>query len=300
MYLNATDQVRCERPVSEVDSGRLAMIHLAGRSLRVHYHDIGETASHKGVVVLLHGSGPGTTAWKSFRTNVEPIIGAGYRALLIDLPGWGKSDSVVCTGSRAELNARVVECLLDVVGIQQRVNVIGSSMGAHSTVALALAAPERVNRLILLAGGTGGSSGSEGALRMQAFYRSPSLQRLRELLEVTTARTVHLSEEFVRSRLEEITARRAHTDAFVASLDANPQQYPDVTHRLGEVQSPTLLVWGREDRVVPLDIGMRLLFGLKNAQLHVLGNCGHVPHQEYPGAFNRLALDFLEKAPVAG
>lgn len=290
--------VRHPYPVSELETSRFATIGLAGRDVKIHYHDVGDASAGAAVVVLLHGSGPGTTGWGSFHRNLAPLVDAGYRALLIDLPGWGRSDPVVCAESRPDLNARAVASLLDVLGIHKPVHVIGSSMGAHSSVALALAQPHSVDRLILVAGGTGGGSDSaerlpEGAQRMQRFYRSPSLQHLRELLEMTTASTGHLTDDFIRSRFDSITARAHHMRAFVASLDARPHQFPDVTSRLVEVVAPTLLVWGREDRVVPLEVGLRLLRGLKNAQMHVLGHCGHVPHQEHPGIFNRLALNYL-------
>jgi 2-hydroxy-6-oxonona-2,4-dienedioate hydrolase len=63
-------------------------------------------------VVLLHGSGPGATGWANFSRNIDPLVEAGYRVILLDCPGWGKSDSIVNRGSRSDLNARVLKSVI--------------------------------------------------------------------------------------------------------------------------------------------------------------------------------------------
>lgn len=138
----------------------------------MQYNDIGE--GHE-CVVLLHGSGPGATAWFNFERNIDPLLEAGYRVLLIDCPGWGKSDSLVCTGSRSDLYAAAVRGVLDTLGIE-KVHLVGNSMGGHNATAFALANPERVGRMIMMGGGTGGPSlfnpmPTEGIKQLQLMYR---------------------------------------------------------------------------------------------------------------------------------
>jgi 2-hydroxy-6-oxonona-2,4-dienedioate hydrolase len=118
--------------------------------LQLHYNDgSGET------VVMLHGSARCQRLGK-FQPQVEPLVAAGYRVILMDCPGWSKSDPIVCTGSRSDLNARALKALLDALGLS-KVHIIGNSMGGHSAVAFALSNPGYVGKLVLMGGGTGGS-----------------------------------------------------------------------------------------------------------------------------------------------
>jgi 2-hydroxy-6-oxonona-2,4-dienedioate hydrolase len=217
--------------------------------------------------------------------------------ILMDCPGWSKSDPVVSTGSRSDLNARALIGLLDAIGID-KVHIVGNSMGGHSAVAFALAHPKRVDKLILMGGGTGGLSPfvpmpTEGIKLIGALYRDPTIENLKRMMNVFVYDTSNLTEELFRTRLDNMLSRRDHLENFVKSAEANPKQFPDVGHRLGEIASPTLLIWGRDDRFVPLDVGLRLVTGLQKADLHVFSRCGHWAQWEHAEKFNRLVLDFL-------
>lgn len=100
---------------------------------------------------MLHGSGPGATGWANFSRNIDPLVEAGYRVLLLDCPGWGKSDAIVNSGSRSDLNARILKSVVDQLGID-KVHLLGNSMGGHSAVAFTLSWPERVAKLVLMGG----------------------------------------------------------------------------------------------------------------------------------------------------
>lgn len=262
--------------------------------LQLHYNDIGSGAE---TVVMLHGSGPGATGWANFSRNVEPFVNAGYRVILLDCPGWGKSDTIVNTGSRSDLNARSLKGLMDTIGLE-KAHIVGNSMGAHSTVAFALANPSRVGKLILMGGGTGGPSQfvpmpTEGIKLIGQLYRNPTIDNLKKMMNVFVYDASHLTEELYEARLNNMLNRRDHLENFVKSLEANPKQFPDYGHRLGEIKTPTLVVWGRDDRFVPMDVGLRLIWGIPNAQLHVFNQCGHWAQWEHADTFNRMVLDFL-------
>ncbi|MCT7009258.1 alpha/beta fold hydrolase, partial [Salmonella enterica] len=83
--------------------------------LQLHYNDLGEGAE---TVVMLHGSGPGASGWANFNRNIEPLVNAGFRVILMDCPGWSKSDTIVSEGSRSNLNAQALKGLLDVLGLE--------------------------------------------------------------------------------------------------------------------------------------------------------------------------------------
>ncbi len=85
----------------------------------------------------------------------------------------------------------------------------------------------------------------------------------------------------------------AGLENFVKSAAANPKQFPDYGHRLGEIAAPALIIWGRNDRFVPMDVGLRLVWGMQNAELHIFYRCGHWAQWEHADKFNRMVLDFL-------
>lgn len=268
------------------------------RTIRLHYTDTGPAHGSAPVIALLHGSGPGSTGWTNFAANRPALIDAGFRVICIDLPGWGRSDAVICTEDRSALNARALHATLNAAEVNARVHLIGSSMGAHSAVAFALQWPERTARLVLVSGGTGGRSSfqaarSEGVRAMLDFYQSPNVATMRRFLETVPFDISGLTDELVRTKLAAAMARPAHLENFCTSFRDYPHQFGDVTSRLHEIQAPTMVIWGSEDRVVPLDIGLQLAIRIPEADMHVMGRCGHVPHLERSKDFNRLAVQFL-------
>lgn len=281
--------------LTEADTSRFIRIQAADQEFNIHYNDAGQGQE---VVVMLHGSGPGATGWANFNRNIQPLTDAGYRVLLVDCPGWGKSDSVVCRGSRSDLNAEVLAAVLDGLGLDE-VHIIGNSMGGHSAVAFALSHPERVGKLVLMGGGVGGGSiftpmPAEGIKRLQKLYREPTIENLNSMMEIFVFDPSDITEEMMKTRLENILSSEEHLTNFVKSIEANPQQFPDYGYRLREISAETLIVWGRDDRFVPMDTGLRLLAGLPRARLHVFNRCGHWVQWEHADSFNRLVLDFIQ------
>lgn len=280
----------------EASTSRFITIKEAGQSLRLHYNDVGPTDGE--AVVMLHGSGPGASGWANFNRNIEPLVAAGYRVLLLDCPGWSKSDPIVCTGSRSDLNARALLGLMEGLGLR-RAHLVGNSMGAHSAVAFALAQPGRIGKLVLMGGGASGPSAfvpmpAEGIKLIGALYREPTIENLKRMMNVFVYDTSALTEALFQARLDNMLARRDHLENFVKSSQANPKQFPDQCHRLGEIAAQSLVIWGRDDRFLPLDLGLRLVWGLPNAELHIFSRCGHWAQWEHAEKFNRLVLDFLQ------
>ncbi|NKI98857.1 alpha/beta fold hydrolase [Novosphingobium sp. SG707] len=281
---------------SETSTSQFVDVSVDGAPYRIHYNDIG---AGQRAVVMLHGSGPGATGWANFNRNIDPFVAAGYRVLLINCPGWGQSDPVVCTGSRSELNAEAVKGVLDALGIE-KADLVGNSMGGHSAVAFALANPARAGKLVLMGGGTGGPSlyapmPTEGIKLLQGLYRDPTIEKLKAMMNVFVYDASALTEAQMQMRLDNMRSRLDHLENFVKSLAANPRQFPDQNARLHEIAAPTLIVWGRDDRFVPMDVGLRLLAGIPNSQLHVFARCGHWAQWEHADVFNEMVLNFLSR-----
>ena len=282
--------------ITEESTSRFITITENGQPLQLHYNDVGQSGQ---VVVMLHGSGPGASGWANFHRNIEPLVDAGYRVILLDCPGWSKSDTIVSTGSRSDLNARCLKGVLDALNIA-KVHIIGNSMGGHSAVGFALANPEMVGKLILMGGGTGGPSAlvpmpAEGIKLIGALYRDPTVENLKRMMNVFVYDSSSLTEELYQQRLSNILARRDHLENFVKSAQINPKQFSDYGARLHEIKARTLIIWGRDDRFVPLDIGLRLLWGIPNSEFHVFSQCGHWAQWEHAEVFNNMVQDFLAR-----
>ena len=283
--------------ITEASTSRFVTITEDGKPLKLHYNDVGQGEQ---VVVMLHGSGPGASGWANFYRNIDPLVDAGYRVILLDCPGWSKSDTIVSTGSRSDLNARCLKAVLDELHIP-KVHIIGNSMGGHSAVGFALANPEMVGKLILMGGGTGGASNfvpmpTEGIKLIGALYRDPTVENLKRMMNVFVYDASSLTEELYQQRLTNILARRDHLENFVKSLQVNPKQFSDYSARLPEIKAKTLVIWGRDDRFVPLDIGLRVIWGIPNAEMHIFNQCGHWAQWEHAETFNQMVKDFLARA----
>ncbi|WP_028206186.1 alpha/beta fold hydrolase [Paraburkholderia nodosa] len=281
---------------NEAQTSHEVAVEVEGTRYKVHYNDIGDSKDR--VVVMLHGSGPGATGWANYYRNIDAFAGAGYRLLLINMPGFGKSDPVVIDrGSRSEFNGQVVRAVLDQIQVD-KVSVVGNSMGAHSATAFALKNPERVNRLVYMGGGTAGPSmfvpqPAEGIKLLNFVYREPTLENVKRMMNVFVYDASALTDDLLQQRVDNMQASKLHLDNWVKSMAANPKQFSDYQTQLHEIKAPALIVWGREDRFLPYDMGLRLMAGLPNAEFHMFNRCGHWVQWEHVDKFNRMVLDFL-------
>jgi 4,5:9,10-diseco-3-hydroxy-5,9,17-trioxoandrosta-1(10),2-diene-4-oate hydrolase len=271
--------------------------------MRLHYHEAAPADQPGGTaVVMLHGGGPGASAWSNFGRNL-PVFAARFRTLMIDQPGFGRSAKPPVTGNYFTFAADAVGRVLDELGID-RVHLVGNSLGGGTAVRFALRFPERAGRLVLMApGGLGlnvfAQDPTEGVRRLVEFAAppGPSREKMAAFLRTLVFDQRLVTEELVDER--HAAASDPDAIAAMASLGASfydPAHAEDgmlwrEAHRL---RRPVLLIWGREDRVNPLDGALVALKLIRRAQLHVFGGCGHWVQLEKFDEFNRLAISFLE------
>jgi 4,5:9,10-diseco-3-hydroxy-5,9,17-trioxoandrosta-1(10),2-diene-4-oate hydrolase len=278
--------------------------------MRLHYHEAvpaGQNGAPAGQdagppVVMLHGGGPGASAWSNFGRNL-PVFAGRFRTLLIDQPGFGRSAKPPVTGNYFTFAADAVAGLLDELGIG-RAHLIGNSLGGGTAVRFALRFPERAGRLVLMApGGLGlnvvAPDPTEGIKRLMEFAAppGPSREKMAAFLQTMVYDQRLVTDDLVEERYA--TASAPDAIAAMASMGASfydPAHAEDgmlwrEAHRL---RRPVLLIWGREDRVNPLDGALVALKQIRRAQLHVFGGCGHWAQLEKFDEFNRLAISFLE------
>lgn len=264
--------------------------------IRVHYHDVGTGDA----LIMLHGSGPGASGWSNFKQNVGPFS-QKFRVLLVDQPGWGKTDKPQMTGSRFGYIARTVKNFMDALGIE-RAHLVGNSMGGGVALKFALDYPERAGRLVLMgpAGGVSVTSPtpSEGIKVLRTFYAppGPTIERMRQLINVMLYDASVVSEELLRERFEaamQPDAMEWYKATFSGPPASGAGAVEELWRDLEKIPHKTLIIWGRDDRVLPLDQALIFLQRLPNVRLHVFGKCGHWAQVEHTDEFNRLVLDFL-------
>jgi 4,5:9,10-diseco-3-hydroxy-5,9,17-trioxoandrosta-1(10),2-diene-4-oate hydrolase len=265
--------------------------------LRLHYHEAG--VEHEKTVVFLHGGGPGASAWSNFGRNL-PVFAKSYRVIAVDQPGFGRSDKPTEHPQYFTHSADAVAALMDSLGIA-RAHFVGNSLGGGAAVRLALNHPDRAGRLVLM--GPGGLSvnvfapdPTEGVKNLGRFGARPTKEKLEAFLRIMVYDQSLITDELIEERFaaasqpESLAAMRAMGMSF-----ARPETYEQgmLWREAYRLRQRVLLIWGREDRVNPLDGALLALKMIPRAQLHVFGHCGHWAQLEKFDEFNRLALDFL-------
>ena len=272
-------------PLSEEATSKFAQTSW----IRIHYNEAG---TGDPPVIFLHGSGPGATSWSNFNRNVG-AVSAHYRCLLMDQPGYGKTDSYVMTEPRNTVNARAVKDLMDALGIQ-KASLVGNSMGGGTALCFAVDFPERLEKMVLMGSGGAGTPlfaimPSEGIKVLNETFDNPSVEQFRKLINVMLYDGASVPDEILRQRYDSLMSNPGHIEARRKSVTAQRSLAAD----LSKIQAPTLLIHGRNDRVVPLEGSLALLSAIPNSSLHIFNHCGHWAQYEHAEEFNRLVLDFL-------
>jgi 2-hydroxymuconate-semialdehyde hydrolase len=268
-------------------------------SFRTYYHRSGEGQAQ--TLLFLHGSGPGVTAWSNWQFAL-PFFDDKFHCLAPDLVGFGATEHPPSppTGMRNWMRLWIEQCLALLDALQvERAHLVGNSMGGAIALHLLLEAPERFSRVVLM-----GPIGAPHTLtpeldRLWGFYEDPSVKMFRNLI-----RWFVYDETFIAERLDTIAQTRFEAAmspdvqrSFQAMFPAPRQKVLDdlVVPELAlrRMTHPTLLVHGRDDKIVPLETSLHLLRHLPNVQLHIYGQCSHWTQIEFAKSFNQLLAQFF-------
>jgi pimeloyl-ACP methyl ester carboxylesterase len=265
----------------------------------LRYYDAGEGST----LLFLHGSGPGVTGWRNFH-GVLPRFADRFRCLILEFPGFGVSDDF---GGHPMVTAQgAVTPFLDALGVD-RVDIVGNSMGGGVGINFAIHNPDRIGRLVTIGGiGTNVFSPgpSEGIRLLQEFTEEPTRQRLVDWLNSMVYDQSLVTQQLIEERWQLATnpetlaaARRMYGKAAFAQMMAmmKAADVPMPWAQMHKVAAPTLLTWGRDDRVSPLDMALIPMRTIPNAELHVFPNCGHWAMIEAKEAFESTVLAFLTR-----
>ncbi len=243
-------------------------------------------------VILLHGSGPGVTAYANWRLTI-PVLARSFRVLAPDIAGFGYTERK--PGARYELDDWVAHVLgfMDAAGVE-RASFVGNSFGGALTLALAARFPQRVERMVLM-----GAAGTEFELTPgldAAWGYEPSIENMRALVKLFAYDTSFATDELIRTRYE-ASVRPGYQESFSQMFPAPRARHvkalatPDA--QLRSIAQRTLIIHGRDDRIVPMASSLRLHSLLIHSDLHVFGECGHWTQIEKKDQFAAMVAAFL-------
>ena len=259
---------------------------------KMHYIDIGQGKP----VVMIHGYSDSTYCWHE---NVRMLLSTGFRVILMDQPGLGRSsrpqgDYVYSIENQSE----EILALLDKLEIE-RFSVVGNSMGGGIALYLSLHHPDRVTSTVVI---------SPACYQPQSpglgrFLTIPGATHLAGLLVGRWAvrhdlQSVYFDDEQVDEVLVDEYCRAFQKPGFMKTVASLSEEYfsaafHEMTESYHELDPPLLIIWGEHDRWVPPDFGQRLQEKVPGSRYELIGECGHVPHQEKPGVVNSLLLEFF-------
>jgi pimeloyl-ACP methyl ester carboxylesterase len=261
--------------------------------IKTNYLEAGE-GSH---VVLIHGSGPGVSAYANWRLVIPPLA-EEFHVVAPDMVGFGFSDRPSDATYGLQTWADQTVAVMDALGLDQA-SLVGNSFGGSIALRIAAQHPDRVKRLVLM-----GSMGVDfpitpGLDRVWGY--EASFENMRKVLDVFA-----YSRELVNDELAEVRYQgsiqpgwqESFSAMFPADANGSRQRWVDaMTTPEDEIRAlphETLIVHGREDQVIPVDTSLKLFRLIDRGDLHVFAKCGHWSQIERNADFNRLLLDFLE------
>jgi 2-hydroxymuconate-semialdehyde hydrolase len=256
--------------------------------IETNVHDVGE--GHP--VMMIHGSGPGVSAWSNWRLNL-PVLANSMRVIAPDCVGFGYTDRPAGVTYDMKTWLGHLVGVLDALKIEQT-DIVGNSFGGSMALALAIHHPERVRRLILM-----GSVGVEFELTpgLDAVWGyESSVENMRRLLDIFAYDRNLVTDELAQLRYK-AAARPGISEAFSSMFPAPRQRsITKLAHSEGDIaklQNKTLILHGREDKVIPASNALKLFELIPNAELHMFGKSGHWTQIEHKDRFNALASNFL-------
>ena len=246
-------------------------------------------------VLMLHGSGPGVSGTANWQYTIGPLS-QRFHVLAPDIVGFGDTERPEDVVYSLRTWTDHVWAFLDAHGIKKTA-IVGNSLGGRIALQMATDSPQRISRMVLMGSPGVGMTPTEGLAALRAY--EPSHEAMRHMLRTYFAvNPALITDELVKIRYEASIANGAW-DAYRAMFFDPKHTGSELAITADEVSAiatPTLLVHGREDKVVPLAVSVNMLDLMPNADLHVFSRCGHWTQIERADEFSALVADYLERS----
>lgn len=260
--------------------------YVVADGVRLHLHEAAPGGSAP-LLLLIHGGAPGAYGWGNFGQNL-PAFADRFRTVIVDLPGYGGSELQAFEGGRYAFYARVFAALIRELG-ETSASVVGLATGGAAAIAMALDHAVVVDRLVLVSSAGGlplfSPMPSEGQKVIRGYYggAGPTREKMRAYLELVLHDHALITDDLVEERYQ-------------ASLAARPQDLgspEQLWARLHQIAAPTLVLWGRDNRVQGYDNALFLLQRIPDVEVHLFGKTGLWVPFERAARFESLVLDFI-------
>ena len=254
-------------------------------------------------VVMLHGGGPGASGVSNYSRNIDALA-QHFRVIVPDMPGYGRSDKAIDQSDPFGYLADVIRGLLDELGIESA-HLVGNSYGGAAALRLALDTPHRVGKLVLMGPGgigTTRSAPTAGLKSLLSYYGGdgPSRAKLETFIRTYLVYDgASVPDELIDLRytasIEPDVVARPPLRRPSGPLALRTLWRMDLTRdrRLRQLETPTLILWGRDDKVNRPAGGPMLLNSMPNAELVMTSHTGHWMQWERAELFNQLVSEFL-------
>lgn len=241
----------------------------------VHYLEAGQGPD----LILVHGLGSSSEAWRETMT----VLAKSYHVIAPDLPGYGKSDRPKASYS-VEYHATALNEFITSLGLK-KVAIAGNSLGGWIALLFALDHPEKVSHLVLVA-----SAGLKRDTLPPINLNPSTKEEQMTLLLALFADPAMVTDRMLAEQWEYRKSVRAAEQATLASFRTRA---PFLDERIRSLKTPTLIIWGRQDRIIPLEFGERFHKAISGSKLVVFENTGHMPQMERPKEFARAVKGFV-------
>jgi len=250
-------------------------------------------------VILIHGIGGYVEMWEN---NIESLS-QKHRVYALDLPGFGRSDKPNIPYSFPFISKFVLD-FMEALEIE-RASLIGNSMGGGISLQVAIQFPDKVDKLVLV---NSAGLGKELTIMFRLaslpligwLLSRPSRKGVRKILHECVYDKSLITDDFAERGYQIAALPGAHKAFLIAlrssvTLGGLTEEVLNIfLDKLHTIQAPTLVIWGRQDRILPVSHAHVAEEKIPHSEIHIFDRCGHLPQIEHPEEFNTLVLNFLQ------
>jgi 2-hydroxy-6-oxonona-2,4-dienedioate hydrolase len=257
-------------------------------NLFVRYHD---TQSKGNPVLLLHGLGGSIESWLK---NISAISAEELRVIVLDLPGFGLSD-------KPKINYTInfytifIAKFIKSLKIDSCLSIVGCSLGGQIAAEIAIKYPTLSSKLVLISPAGAPPYSFKGTYALRKYIgvtRARSVQEVKEALSVVDNNNNIINNTYAQDFYHKLSTPGAK-EAFISALKGSADA-PRLSKRLDRIQANTLLIWGKNDQIIPVKY-IEPFIKMKNCRIILIENSGHVPFINKPQLFNKIVTAFIKE-----